>query len=413
MKDCYLFKQEESRGRWVEQTKKKCAETQTYHSQKCTELQDKGEHVCSKVEDKGHQACDDWEKNCCTWWPCSKICESFTWICRGWVWIVNLVCTASTWVAKWACVAWAWVTNVVCVAWVWVTEKIWIASSFVAYTICNTPEWLTNFWLNRQLGVLARLQKRNPKDTPRNPIDKKGWELTFSDDFDAGHVDYDKWSDQAWWGTRYEDDGGIAVGKFPTRYFSPTNFEFTATTIKFIANNIPTTVTDPKYNVTFSIPYSEGRLEWKDPFEQQHGYFEIRCKMPSETEAWPAFWMASTHSWPPEIDVFEYYSFHPHNFESTQHWGTKLSHKKQTIVHPILTAASHFHIYACEWDVNQIKWYYDNQLIRIATNGISEFVHPLHVIVGSGVDTRDNHHPENATYPHFFEVDYVRAYAKI
>jgi len=39
-----------------------------------------------------------------------------------------------------------------------------------------------------------------------------------------------------------------------------------------------------------------------------HGYFEIECKLPTGKGLWPAFWMWSFDSWPPEIDVFEAYT---------------------------------------------------------------------------------------------------------
>jgi Beta-glucanase/Beta-glucan synthetase len=42
-------------------------------------------------------------------------------------------------------------------------------------------------------------------------------------------------------------------------------------------------------------------------FKQQYGYFEIRSKMPNSTGTWPAFWLTGTQSWPPEIDIYEWY----------------------------------------------------------------------------------------------------------
>jgi hypothetical protein len=39
-----------------------------------------------------------------------------------------------------------------------------------------------------------------------------------------------------------------------------------------------------------------------------YGYFEIEAKLPTGKNLWPAFWMWSFDSWPPEIDILEAYS---------------------------------------------------------------------------------------------------------
>jgi beta-glucanase (GH16 family) len=39
-----------------------------------------------------------------------------------------------------------------------------------------------------------------------------------------------------------------------------------------------------------------------------YGYFEIEAKLPTGRNLWPAFWMWSFDSWPPEIDILEGYS---------------------------------------------------------------------------------------------------------
>jgi len=39
-----------------------------------------------------------------------------------------------------------------------------------------------------------------------------------------------------------------------------------------------------------------------------YGVFSIDAKLPKGKHLWPAFWMWSWDSWPPEIDIFEGYS---------------------------------------------------------------------------------------------------------
>ena len=55
------------------------------------------------------------------------------------------------------------------------------------------------------------------------------------------------------------------------------------------------------------IPFGVGLVSCTEKFG--YGTFEIEAKLPKgQPNAWPAFWMWSFDSWPPEIDVFEAYS---------------------------------------------------------------------------------------------------------
>lgn len=47
---------------------------------------------CAHYRDTSHNACEEWDKDCCDWWPCSWVCRFFTWVCRAWVWVTSSVC---------------------------------------------------------------------------------------------------------------------------------------------------------------------------------------------------------------------------------------------------------------------------------------------------------------------------------
>jgi beta-glucanase (GH16 family) len=316
------------------------------------------------------------------------------------VWVANIVCTSWVWVTNLICVGWVWVVNLVCVVWRWVVNTAWLAYCLAQYWICRLPELVMNAWLNCRAHVFVFGQCRQPRHTPPNPREKPGWTLTFEDDFTTGSLDPSKWIDLAYYGLRFG-------GSPPVNYYSPTSFSFGATTVSLLAEDVPITASGQL------IPYQVGHIEWTAPLEQQHGYFEIRCRVPDTDEMWPAFWLASRHAWPPEIDIFEFYTNDRSSFESTQHWGvdTGSGHPKETRKHPVCLAGKLFHIYACEWKPGEIRWYYDNRLVRIATNGLSDFIHPMHVIVNNAVDARPGHFPQNSSYPNQFIVDYVRVYA--
>ena len=61
---------------------------------------------------------------------------------------------------------------------------------------------------------------------------------------------------------------------------------------------------DPNFPVT--SPMGIGLVSCTTRFT--YGTFEIEARLPEGKHLWPAFWMWSWNSWPPEIDVFEGYT---------------------------------------------------------------------------------------------------------
>lgn len=406
MADCYAIRIRLCN--WVSHQTTVCVQTRDDGYQQCTQTRDDGYQQCSRYEDQGYSTCGNWAQNCCDWWPCSWACDVVTAVCIAWVWISNVVCVAWTWVSNVICIASVWVPYIVCVAFLTMTEWMCVAVSWVVYWFCISAEAWHNFWLCIRLRFLVFWQCLRPRDAERNPLEKQGWNLIFTDDFTSGVIDPSKWTSMPYDGVTFYGSQ-FQAGNAPTQIFAPT-FAFGPSTVKLIADNQPTQITnDPEFG-NFAIPYKVGFLEWAAAQEQQYGYFEIRCKIPHTPEMWPAFWLVSRDAWPPEIDIFEFYTNDTNRFESTQWWGTEQNLHKQTGVHRVCRASEYFHIYACEWNASEIRWYYDNTLVRVASNGTSDFIYPMLVRINAAVDDRANHHPENSSYPSYFEVDYVRAY---
>lgn len=403
----------------------KCTKTRDDGYNKCAQSQTGIAATCAQWQTTGYSACNNWGTTCSSWGAFSWLCKAFVSICLGWVWITSTICLVLSYVIFTICVLWTWIPYIVCVAWVWIKNVVCVAWATIVFVFinicCASPVWkaLLKCWLPT-------------KDTPRNPIEKKGWILTFEDDFDSGAIDFTKWIDHLSFldsVNRYSYDlktltgADFANGKFPNRYWSP-NFTFGPSTVKLVADNTPVkiTVNTPEWSGEFSVLYTMQALQWKDKdplIEQRHGYFEIRCKTPNTRDMWPAFWLfpvtpegGPKKTWPPELDIFEFMSRKPNIFTTTHHW---LTGSKGTR-HKACRASKRFHIYACRWDEKTIRWYLDNKLIRIAfkkNQGIGDFIYPMSVIVNSAVDDRRCREPQRSRYPNYFEIDYVRAYKKV
>ncbi len=231
----------------------------------------------------------------------------------------------------------------------------------------------------------------------QNPIEKEGWKLTFNDEFNDRKLDYTKWQDHYYWGGRFNKDGIC--------YYDTDQFQFTDSTLLIVADKSPN-----KEN----LPYSSGLIDNHKSFKQQYGYFEIRSKNPKGEGFWTAFWLVSTEQWPPEIDIYEFYTIEPNNINTNQHWLTKRNKRKQQPknYNMKVDGSDGFHIYAVEWTKKKIVWYYDNKKIKTSRRGRKYFTFPMHIIINNEVSETNDMNLENTIFPNNFEIDYVRVYKR-
>jgi beta-glucanase (GH16 family) len=110
-----------------------------------------------------------------------------------------------------------------------------------------------------------------------------------------------------------------------------------------------------------------------------YGYFEIEAKLPTGRNLWPAFWMWSFDSWPPEIDILEAYSsikkpsyFKLYldsllgfwNVQTNYHYETEDGNKSiggKTHWFGFKNPQKHFIKYGCLWEEDQIIFYYNGK----------------------------------------------------
>lgn len=286
----------------------------------------------------------------------------------------------------------------------------------------RVKDYFINFFLRIRLWCFMAFDSKRFVGV-NNEQKKEGWKLTFQDEFNKQKLDKKKWRTDHYFGFRYHPGSIVNNNEAPIQYCGDNMFEFTESTIKQKAEKNPIKINHVGWDGTdygsFTIPYRVGHLDSSKSFEQKYGYFEIRSKMPSEPGHWPAFWMASVHSWPPEIDIYEAYTGKKIkglvNFESNFHWGTPENKKMKVMGHNVNNISKDFHVYAVEWNEKCFKIYYDNILVRVFSNpeALKEFKHPMHIIIGNQIDYQENRKLEEAEFPTYHEVDYVRAYKKI
>jgi beta-glucanase (GH16 family) len=169
--------------------------------------------------------------------------------------------------------------------------------------------------------------------------------------------------------------------------------------------------------------YTSARINSMGKFEQKHGRFEARIKMPYGKGLWPAFWLlganSSTVSWPQcgEIDIMEYLGSNPTSIFGTLHgpgyYGANAITKNYTLSNNRFD--TDFHIFGIEWGEDYINFYVDdvlyNQITPAKVPGEWVFNQPFYIILNLAVGGNYPGSPNSETlFPQSMLIDYVRVY---
>lgn len=154
----------------------------------------------------------------------------------------------------------------------------------------------------------------------------------------------------------------------------------------------------------------------------RYGYFEVRAR-PMKARINSAFWFYRwTEDGTGEIDVFEVGGTVPGR-ENALHTNTHLYRGRpqlendtnrisdpQTWQAPV-PLSDDFHLYALEWDERELRFYFDNRLIRRKPN--IGWHQPMYLRFSAETHPDWFGLPVAGELPAAFEVDYVRAWRKV
>ena len=170
---------------------------------------------------------------------------------------------------------------------------------------------------------------------------------------------------------------------------------------------------------SLSYEYSTAECITKDSY--MYGYFEARIKIPGFRGAHSAFWLFSKgHNGNAlEIDIMEATSggllgTRRHTFTSNfseYFHPTANADKREFVYQDDLSnsLSDAFHIYAVEWTPFDLRYYFDNQLIRVEKIPDEWEVFPCFVRLGVEVD---HWNPPNEKVFDPMIVDYIKVYQK-
>lgn len=169
--------------------------------------------------------------------------------------------------------------------------------------------------------------------------------------------------------------------------------------------------------------YSSARIHTAGKLEPAFGRIEARLKLPQGQGIWPAFWMLGSDfrsaGWPTagEIDIMEALGHQPTTVHGTIHGpgysgaaGIGRSHQLSQ------SFAEAFHVYALEWEPDELRWYVDDTLYsRIRPDDVPGpwvFDQPFFIIFNIAVGGYWPGYPDETTsFPQRMLIDYLRIYA--
>lgn len=306
-----------------------------------------------------------------------------------------------------------------------VSFKTWLTNGWY-YVRFYTKAWFTNYF------------KREHNNSP----EKLGYTLTFSDEFNEP-INWNTWRSCEQWGC----DRGTVIYKQSQVTQSGSDV--------ILTTDLNDVEGEPKLK-------SGGLYSWNF-FNTKYGYFETREKLsPNGIKYWPAFWLSSSDSWPPEIDVFELMDDNNSSyFTMTLHWRNTWDNAEQiqeiydeifkvfgyvatdfddTILYlqqPVwsqqkqdfidsLNSLTHneqkgrrlkfcgkdflsknYHTFACEWTQNKVIWYIDNLAVYKLDKHVPS--RNMFILINNGGSSKE---PNPNDYPMSIYCDYIRTYKK-
>lgn len=249
-----------------------------------------------------------------------------------------------------------------------------------------------------------------PSPSPTAEWERSGWEIVWHDEFEEPALNLEKWT---------FDIGGNGWGNQELQAYTdrPENVRVEDGMLVIEARH--------EEELIRGREYSSARLKTQGLHAWQYGRIEARLKLPYGQGIWPAFWMLGDNlyqkGWPAagEIDIMEFIGREPDHIYATVHAPgySGGDGAGSSITVPADSLRNDFHVYAIEWEENEIRWYFDDrQYFKLTPADVPDewiFDHPFFIILNLAVGGRWPGYPDDTTvFPQFLYVDYVRVYEK-
>jgi len=250
----------------------------------------------------------------------------------------------------------------------------------------------------------------------------QNYELVWSDEFEGTALNTDSWDVQIGTGQAYglPDGWGNQELQYYTNF--PENIVVSDGTLKINALE----------NSFGGKDYTSARIRTAGNHDFLYGRFEGRIKLPSTPGIWPAFWMLPTDTpygiWAAsgELDIMESVNIADRIY-GTAHFGfpSPGNTASGTSVVTGEDFSDDFHVYAIEWEPDEVRWYLDGQLYYTLTsstwfssnasgNNRAPFDVDFHLLLNVAVGGQFPGSPNGSSvFPQTMEIDWVRVFQSV
>jgi beta-glucanase (GH16 family) len=270
-------------------------------------------------------------------------------------------------------------------------------------------DWAGNTVLNRLILLLSCIVllvgcssfRQDPPEWER-----EGWTLIWHDEFDEEMIDPNKWEIEI---------GGHGWGN--------NEWQFYTDRLENVRVEDGLLIIEAREERYIRRNFTSGRLKTQGLFTFTYGRVEARMNLPYGQGIWPAFWMLGESvkdlGWPRsgEIDIMEHIGRKPTHIYGTVHGpgysgGGGVGH---FTTFPAGSLSENFHVYAIEWEPDEIRWYVDDdQFFKLTPDQVPGewvFDHPFFILINLAVGGNWPGYPDETThFPQYLYTDYVRVY---
>jgi beta-glucanase (GH16 family) len=163
----------------------------------------------------------------------------------------------------------------------------------------------------------------------------------------------------------------------------------------------------------WNYAFTSGLITTRGTFSQRYGVFEVRARVPKGRGLWSCVWMLpAAGGWPPELDILEILGNQPTTLVTTWHSNSTGKHTMGPTATSIPDASADFHVYALDWNENQIRWYFDGTEVARAPTP-ADMHDPMYLLLNLGVGGYWPGSPDSSTqFPAVLAVDWVHVYKR-
>jgi beta-glucanase (GH16 family) len=191
---------------------------------------------------------------------------------------------------------------------------------------------------------------------PTGPIgEDRSWRLVFNDEFDAAVLDASAWAPCYWWA----EHACTNAGNFELQCYTPAGVSVEHGTLRLRAEEQVTDCDGELFGYRSGMVSGLSRDGPRQVF--QHGFFEMRARVPSGQGLLPAFWLLpASEGSEPEIDVMEVLGDDPEVVQMHYQWrdedGDEWTIGSESAGEDM---SAGWHTFAVDWTPRRLSWLVD------------------------------------------------------